>query len=157
MSIKIEFRYAVLTSLLMLLWLIVEYVVGLQDTFIAFYPYVSLLSFLIPFFTYRLALIEKIEQKFGKLSFMQAFLSCFLMTVFVSLLSIPVQLAFLKLINPDFLSSMILYASKSGKQTMESAAYYLNVSTFTSESVLADFVTGTIISLIMAWSMRTVK
>src|SRR5690349_12287643 len=41
----IEFRYAVLISLLTLLWLILEYVLGLQDRYIAFQSYVSLLAF----------------------------------------------------------------------------------------------------------------
>ena len=157
MSIKIEFRYAVLTSLVMLLWLIIEYAVGLQDTYISCYPYVSLLAFLIPVFTYRLGLIEKIDQKFGKLNFPQAFLSCFLMNVFVCLLYIPVHLVFLNVINPDFFSNMLQYTVKNGHQTLEGAAYYFNISTFITETVLTNFVTGTIISLILAWRMRTVK
>jgi len=157
MSIRIEFRYSVLTSLLILLWLILEYVAGLQDTYIHLHPYVSLLAFLIPVFTYRRALHEKIEEKFGKLSFVQAFLSGFILTIFVSLLSIPVLLTFHKLINPDFFNSMIYFAVKSGKTSPEQAAIYFNLKSYITESVIGYFLIGTVISLILAFRMRTVK
>ena len=53
-NVKIEFRYAVLTSLVVLLWLITEYAVGLQDTYIFFHPYVSIVvAIVIPLITYR--------------------------------------------------------------------------------------------------------
>ena len=67
MSIKIEFRYAILTSLCTLLWLILEYTVGLHDNYIAWHPYVTMLAIIIPIITYRLALIEKLEENIHKL------------------------------------------------------------------------------------------
>jgi Protein of unknown function (DUF4199) len=157
MNIKIEFRFSVLTALLTLLWLILEYVVGLQDTYIALHPYVSLIAFIIPVFTYRLALIEKLDQKSGKLTFSQAFLTGLLMTVFIAILSIPVQLAFHKLINPDFFSNMILYAVQKTKATPEQAAIFFNLKSYITESVIEYFVIGIIVSLALAYRMRTVK
>lgn len=157
MSIKIEFRYAVLTALVMLLWLIVEYVIGLEDTYIIFYPYASILIYTIYIFTYRLALVEKIEERFNKLTFMQAFISCFLITVFVCILTIPVQMVFTRFINPDFFQNMIEHTISTGKRTPEQAAYFFNPGTFTAETVLANFVIGTVIGLVLALRMRTVK
>ena len=157
MSIRIELRYAVLTSLLVLLWLIMEFEVGLQDKYVSVHPYISLLAFLIPVVTYRMALREKIEEKYGKLSFRQAFLSCFLITVFGSILAVPVQIGFHKLVNPDFFETMIMYATEHGHSTLEQAAHYFNLQNYIIESVIGTFVVGTIISLILAFRMRTVK
>jgi hypothetical protein len=158
MSIKIEFRYAVLTSLAVLLWLIIEYAVGLQDTYVALHPYVSIImGALIPIATYRLAFIEKIEDNFGKVTYWQLFFSGLLITVFACILAIPVQLGFHKLINPDFFETMILYTSVHSRQTIEQAAAYFNLKSYIGESVLFAFVTGSIVSLILAFRMRTVK
>ena len=157
-NVKIEFRYAVLTSLVVLLWLITEYAVGLQDTYIFFHPYVSIVvAIVIPLITYRLAFIEKLEQKFGKLTFGQVFLSGFLITIFTCILAVPVQLGFHKLINPDFFETMILYTSRHSKQTLEQAAMFFNLRSYIAESVLTTFLIGNMVSLILAFRMRTVN
>ena len=156
MSIKIEFRYAILTSLCTLLWLILEYTVGLHDTYIAWHPYVTMLAIIIPIITYRLALIEKLEEK-GKLSFKDAFISGLIMTIFATVLAIPIQLIFHKVINPDFFANMINYAVTHGKETLEQAAQYFNLKTYLIESTLGTLLIGIIISLILAFRMRTVK
>jgi hypothetical protein len=158
MKIKIELRYSVLTSLLVLLWLILEYMTGLQDTYIAWHAIISLLlSIIIPAVTYRLALKEKIEEKYNKLSFRQALLSGFLMTIFTSIFTIPVQWVFLKYVNPDFLESMIAYTVSSRGARAEQAAMYLNHTSYIIESAIITLVIGLVLSVILAFRMRTVK
>ena len=158
MKIKIEFRYAVLTSLLLLLWLIIEYMVGLQDAYISLHPYVYVVAALaINIITYRLALIEKTEQKFGKLGLQQAFVCGLVLTIFSCILTIPLQFAFLKLVNPDFFQTMILYTTKTSKITMEQAGQYINLSYYMVDSVIETFIFGIAISLILAFRMRTIK
>ena len=158
MSIKIELRYSVLTSLLVLLWLILEYMTGLQDTYIAWHAVISLLlSVIIPAVTYRLALKEKIEEKFNKLSFRQALLSGFLMTIFTSIFTVPVQWVFLKYVNPDFLESMIAYTVSGRGARAEQAAMYLNHTSYIIESAIITLVIGLVLSIILAFRMRTVK
>jgi hypothetical protein len=158
MSIKIEFRYAVLTTLVVLLWLVIEYAIGLQDNYVAFHPYVSMLMMiLIPSVTYRLAINEKLDKNFDKLSFRQVFVSGVLITVFSCLLAVPVQLGFHKLINPGFFETMILYTSQHTGVTVEQAAEYFNLKTYMAESILFTFVIGIIISVVLAFRMRTVK
>jgi len=158
MSIKIEFRYAVLNSLLVLLWLILEYTIGLQDAFISWHPYMTLIiTFVIDIATYRMALNEKIEQKFGKLSFGGAFMSGLLITIFACILTIPLQLGFLKLVNPDFFQTMLLYTTKTSKITLEEAARYINLNAYMMDSVIETFIFGIITSLVLAFRMRTIK
>jgi uncharacterized protein DUF4199 len=158
MNIKIELRYAILTALVFLLWLIIEYVVGLQDTYIVFYPLASIvMAVVIPIVTYRLALIEKLEQKYGKLTFGQAFASGFLITIFSGILAVPVLLGFHQLINPDFLETMILYSSTHSKQSIEQVAMFFNLKNYIAESVFLTMVVGTLVSLVLAFRMRTIN
>ena len=157
MNIKIEFRYAVLTGLLTLLWLLVEYVAGFQDNYISFHPYVSLLAYAIPVFTFRLALVDKTEQHQGILTFRQALLSGFIITLFVCAIAVPVQWIFHKYINPDFFANMIMYTATHTKQSPEHAAMFFNLKSYIAESVVANFVIGAFISLVLARRMRTVN
>jgi hypothetical protein len=158
MKLKIEFRFAVLASLLTLLWLTTEFVSGIQDKFIVIQPYVSLLGvvILIPLICFRLALKEKIEE-FGRLTFRQAFLTGFIITIFTCILMVPTQLAFHRLINPDFFETMIQYTAKNSKISVEAAALFFNLKSYLIQAVLYNLVAGTIIALILAWRMRTVR
>ena len=69
----------------------------------------------------------------------------------------PVQLGFHKLINPDFFETMILYTSRHSKQTLEQAAMFFNLRSYIAESVLTTFLIGNMVSLILAFRMRTVN
>jgi len=141
----------------MLLWLILEYTVGLHDTYIAWHPYVTMFALIIPIVTYRLALREKIEDKYGKLTFSQAFMCGFILTVFGTILAVPLQLAFHKLVNPDFFANMIAYSVKTGHSTPEQAAAYFNLNSYLLETVIGTFGFGILLSLILGFRMRTVK
>ena len=66
-KIRLELRYAMLITLLMLLWLALEFMVGLHDTYIQYHPYVTMFAILIPVVCSRMALKEKQELHNGKL------------------------------------------------------------------------------------------
>ncbi len=157
MNIKIELRYAMLNSILMLLWLSVEFLIGLQDNFIAWHPYVSILSVVIPIFCYRMAIKEKTESLRGGISVRKAFISGLIITLISCVLVLPVQFIFHKLVNPAFFDTMIQYASQTGNQKPEEAAKYFNFPFYVAESVLITFFEGIIISIILAMGMRTRK
>lgn len=158
-SLKIEIRYAMLITLLMLLWLAVEFMVGLhEEPLIVYHPIVTMFALIIPIVCARMAVNEKIELLGGKITFGQAFLTGFLVAFFAAVLSVPSQLIFNKLINPDFFSNMIIYSVKMGKaKSYEEAAMYFNPTSYIIQAGLGTLVFGTLIALIMAWRMRTEK
>jgi len=161
-NLRIETRYAVLISLLMLLWLAVEFMIGLHDSYIQYHPYVTLLAIFIPIICSRMAIMEKTEMLNGKISFKQAFTTGFLIAFFAAVLAIPSQVIFHKLINPDFFDSMIAYAGKRAEglnmdraKAVEEAKMYFNLTSYIIQSGLGTLVIGTLISLFMAWRMKT--
>ncbi|MBP6731564.1 MAG: DUF4199 domain-containing protein [Chitinophagales bacterium] len=158
-SLRIEIRYAMLVTLLMLLWLAVEFMVGLhEEPLIAYHPIVTMFALIIPIVCARMAVNEKIELLGGKITFGQAFLTGFLVAFFAAVLSVPSELIFNKLINPDFFSNMIIYSVKMGKaKSYEEAAMYFNLTSYIIQTGLGTLVFGTLIALIMAWRMRTDK
>ena len=160
-NLKIEIRYAVLISLLTLLWLSVEFMVGLHDVYIAYHMYTNWLALLIPVVCIRMALNEKADQQNGRLSFKQGFGSGFMVAFFAAVLAVPVQVIFHKLINPDYFDTMIQVAvnhaenvKQNGMRAREEAALYYNLTSYIIQSGLLMLVFGTIVAAISAWFAR---
>lgn len=153
MNLRIELRGAVLISLLMLLWLAFECMVGLQNEYIAYHPYVGLLSVLIPVFVTRQSLEAKREELRSSFTFGRAFASGAIIAVIAAILAIPVQLIFHYLINPDFFDDMVTYAVNHG-QNRDEALRYFNLNAYLFQSVAFTLIVGLLIALIAAFLMR---
>lgn len=158
MSLKIALRYAVLISLLMLLWLSLEYMVGLHDRLAAFHPYVTLLSLAIPVYCLRKALNDLQDEEPRPLTFRQALVTGLLITFFSAVLAVPTQIIFHQLINPDFFQNMKEYAvqraislHEDADKARQAAEMYFNLGSYLTQSVFATLLGGGILSLLMAW------
>lgn len=158
MSLKIEIRYAVLITLLMLLWLSLEYMIGLHDQYVEYHPYVTMLSIGIPVFCIMKALKDVQDEELRPLTFRQAFMVGFIITMMAAVLAIPTQLIFHQLINPDFFQNMKDYAVKHAAEMNEdldkakrNADLYFNLTSYVLQSVIGTFISGTLISLVLAW------
>lgn len=155
MKLRIEFRYATLNSLLVLLWLSTEYMIGLQDKFISIYPYVSVFALIIPAICIRFAISDKTDEQYDKITFGQALKTGLIVTAFSAILTVFTQLLFIQVINIDFLDNMANYAINHGQpagvvKAVFSPGFYLL------ESAIFTLVFGFIISLILSWRMQTV-
>jgi hypothetical protein len=157
MNARIELRNAILFNLLILLWLCIECMVGLQDKYIKYYPYSTLLNIAIAVFCYRRVVIEKTEQLNGKISFKQAFKSGLITTFFAAVFNIPSQLFFHTVINPDFFESMTSYSVQAGNQPKEIAAMFFNLPGTLIETTISVFISGIVFSLVFARLMYTVN
>ena len=164
MNLRIEIRYAALISIVTLLWLVVEYWVGLHDRYIRFHPYVTLLALAIPVVCTILAVKEKINVADGELNFRQVFMTGFFIALFSAVFSIPCQLIFQKLINPGFCQTMIRYSVQRAAtlgidviKAKSQAEMYFNLTSYLTQCFFGTLFFGTIIALIIAWRMRTVK
>ena len=158
MNLKIIIRYSLLISLLMLLWLSLEYMVGLHDTYAAYHPYVTLFAFIIPAYGIHKAIKDIQEDEPQDIPLRRAFMIGFVVTFFSALLSIPVQLIFHQLINPDFFQNMINFAvnraselNQDPEKAKMQAEMYFNLPSYLLQSVIGAFISGSIISGILAW------
>jgi hypothetical protein len=156
MKLRIELKAAMLIALLILLWLALEFMVGLQDQFIAYHPYVTIIALVIPVIVTRKALITKRDGELhGNITFAQAFKSGVTIALLSAVLAVPTQYIFHYLINPDFFDSMIKYAVANGKSTPEQAANYFNFHSYLLQSVLGTLVVGALVALVLAYMLRT--
>lgn len=155
MSFRLELKAAMLITLLMLLWLALEFMVGLHDRFIAYHPYLTMLALVIPVIITRTALVARREELRGEMSFRQALVSGLTIAAMCAVLAIPAQLIFHYLINPDFFDNMIKYAVETGKSSPEEAAHYFNMQSYLIQSVMGTLIFGVVIALIAAYMLRT--
>lgn len=165
MNLRIELKYAVLITLLMLLWLSAEFMVGLHEgDLIAYHPYVTILAVFIPIVCTVLAIREKRELYNGSISFQQALVSGLVITGICTLTAPIVQWVFSNLINPDFFTNMIDYAVARAKlynadsaQSRELAEQYFNAKSYTIQSVIGTAFIGTLTSVAVAIVNRSKK
>lgn len=158
MNLKIIIRYSLLINLMMLLWLALEYMVGLHDKYVTYHPYLSLLAFIIPAYGIHKAIKDIQEDEPHQIPLRRAFMIGFVVTLFSALLSIPVQLIFHELINPDFFQNMINFAVKRAvelnhdpEKAKRQAEMYFNLPSYLLQSVLGTLISGCVISIIVAW------
>lgn len=157
MKIPLPLRYAMLISLCMLIWLALEAVVGLHDKYIAYHPYLSMLSLFIPVVFGYLAVKQKREELGGSITLKQALLTGVYVVLITTVLAIPVQFIFHNWINPYFFQDMIDYAVANGKSSPQQAAMYFNLTSYIIQSVLGTLVFGNLIALVVALLMRNKK
>lgn len=148
MPFKIEFKYAALIGVAMLLWLIGEKLVGLHKEHIQYHPYVTMFALLFPIIGTMMALKEKRTENGGYLTFIQGFLTGFAVALIGTPMAVFIQYIFITFINPDFFTEMIAYAEAHGEPNSES---YFNLNSYLLQSALGPLLGGTAISAILAW------
>ena len=138
MFTKTELKWGVIFSVMGLVWLTLEYLVGLHGRFIAWHPYLTNLVAIPSVIIMVLAILEKRRVLGGNISFKQAFLCGLGVSLVVAVLSPITQFIFHRLINPGFFENAIRYGVEQGKPS-----YML-------QSVLAAIIIGSITSLVIA-------
>jgi hypothetical protein len=133
-----------------LLWLTLEYLVGLHDKLIAWHPILTNLVAIPSVIIMVLAILEKRRVLGGKITFGQAFLCGLGVSIVVALLSPLTQFIFHRLINPGYFDNAIRYGVSQGKATLEQAQGLFNLESYMIQSVLAAIIIGTITSLVIA-------
>ena len=152
---KTELKWAVIFAVMGLVWLMLEYLVGLQTKHIAWHPLLTNLVFLPTIAVYVLALCEKRAQLGGKLTFKQGLISGLSLAAFAALLSPLGQPLFHQFVNPNFFADMVQFTVSSGKATLAEALSFFNLPSYLLMSGVGALMTGLLASLILAWLLRT--
>ncbi len=150
MFIKTELKWGVIFSVMGLLWLTLEYLVGLQSRFIAWHPILTNLVAIPSVIIMVLAVLEKRRMLGGTISFKQAFLCGLGVSLVVAVLSPMTQFIFHRLINPGFFENAIRYGVEHGKTTLVQAQAFFNLQSYMLQSVFAAVIIGSITSLVIA-------
>lgn len=152
---KLEIKWGLIFSLVSLIWVVGEYLVGLHDRYIAQHPILTNLFFFPAVLMMYLAIREKRRALGGKIGFIEALLSGIGVSVIVAILSPAVQYIFSRWVNPGFFDQMTAYAVASGKLPLELARKHFNLQQYMLMSSMGAIGAGGMTSLVLAFLMRT--
>jgi len=155
-NFSVEIKWGILFSLLSMVWVIGEFVVGLHDIHIAKQPiYTNLFAF-VAISIYALALRDKKVNYFkGEMSWQQGFLCGLVLSAVVALLSPIVQYVSYTFISPRFFANIIDYSVKNKVQTLAEAEAYFNMRTYIIQGISGSLSMGVISSSIIAYLLKT--
>lgn len=154
-NIKIEIKWAIIFIVMMLLWMVLERVVGLHDKHIdkhmIYTNFVAIPAIII----YVLALLEK-RKKFyaGSMTYLQGFVSGMIITIIVTVFTPLSQYVTSAFISPEYFSNAISYSVENGLMSQTDAENYFNLNSYIKQSVIGAPLMGLVTTAIVAIFVR---
>lgn len=152
---KIEIKWAFIFISMMLLWMLLERLLGLHDQHIdkhmIYTNFVAIPSIII----YVFALLDKRKNFYnGKMTYLQAFISGLVITFIVTIFTPLSQFITSSIITPEYFTNAISYSVKTGMMTQEDAEAYFNLNSYIKQSVIGAPIMGILTSAIVAIFVR---
>ncbi len=165
MNFKSEIRTGILLSVGLFLWLLLEFFLGFHTTRIDYHPFITWLSIVIPIVGIYWSMKVKRDREYaGKISFVQALKSGFVVTAIMSLLGPIMVFVYVSAINPLFFSTMLAHSkvmieglniSVIDKEKMiEESTRNFSTSSYVIQSFIGSLIMGTVLSLLTAALMK---
>lgn len=131
-NLKIEIKWAVIFSLMMLLWMLLEKLTGLHSTHIDKHAYISNLFAIPAILIYVLALKDKKKNFYnGQISYRQGITSGIILSAIIALLYPLVQWIISYIITPEYFPNAIAYSLETGYyKTQEEAETFFNFKSY---------------------------
>lgn len=148
---KTEIKWAVIFTIVNLLWVSVEKVMGCYSTKIEDHITMTNL-FAIPALTiFILALLDKRRKDYNdQMTWMQGFISGSVITLFIVLLSPLAQIVAYKVIAPEYFPNMIDYAVTVKKKDRATVEAFFNLKSYILQSLLGSAIIGLMTAAIVA-------
>lgn len=154
-KIYIELKWAVIFTIALLCWMLLEKTMGWHEERIVDRAWFTL--FFVPFaiLLYLSAIREKRRRVFnGKMTWLQAFTSGMVLTVFVAILSPLAQYITHNYITPEYFNNVTEYSVTNDLLTRTLANDFLNINNYIWESLFGALGFGTITAIIVAFFVR---
>lgn len=156
-TIKIELKWAILFSIMGLVWMFLEKLSGLHSKYIDYHLYLTNL-FAIPAILFMvLALSEKKKVfYFGKITYLQGLKSGIILSLIIALISPLSQWITSFVISPEYFPNVIKRSVELGyyKTTAEAAANF-NYPNYAVQGAIASFVMGMVTTAIAMIFIRS--
>jgi hypothetical protein len=154
-KIKIEIKWAIIFTIMMLLWMLLEKIAGLHDQYIdkhmIYTNFVAIPAILI----YVFALLDKRKNFYaGSLSYVQGLVSGLIITLIITILSPLSQYITIAFITPEYFPNVIEYSVKTGMMSQEDAEAYFNLNSYIKQAVIGSSLMGVVTSAIVAIFVR---
>lgn len=152
---RIEIKWAIIFSVAMILWMLVEKLFGLHEEHIAKHAFYTNFFAIVAIGIYLLALYDKRKNYHnGTMSWKEGFFSGIIITAGIVILSPFVQLLISEFIAPDYFTNISRYSIETGEMTREQADTYFKPKNYIMQSMVWAAITGIITAAIAALLLR---
>lgn len=154
-TFKIEIKWAIIYSIIYIIWSLFERQMGWHTDKVLFHPVYNLLFLPLSIFILILALVDK-KRNFYKndISWKQAFISGIVVTVLITSIYPVVLYIVHNYISPEYFEKAI-EATVPKKFTIEEAKAYYNINKFISNSVFDKLSFGIVITACISYFIKT--
>lgn len=158
-NLKIEIKWAIIFSVIGLLWMFLEKLVILHSTHIDKHMYLTNLYVIPAIIVMVLALKDKKKNFYaGQMTYKQGLISGIIISVCIALLSPFTQWITSTIITPEYFPNVIAYAVKTGyHKSIEEAETYFNLSNYIVQSTIGALIMGIITTAIAMLFIRSKK
>ncbi|MGO4822028.1 MULTISPECIES: DUF4199 domain-containing protein [unclassified Flavobacterium] len=158
-NLKIEIKWALIFSVIGLLWMLLEKLVGLHSTHIDKHMYLTNLFAIPAILVMVLALKDKKKDFYaGQMNYKQGLISGTILSAFIALLSPLTQWITSAIITPEYFPNVIAYSVETGYyKSIEEAEAYFNLKNYIVQSTIGALLMGIITTAIAMIFIRSKK
>ncbi len=161
-NVKIEIKWAIIFSVMTLLWMLLEKLTGLHSTYLDYHLYLTNLFAIPAIWIMVLALKDKKKNFYnGQMSYKQGLISGIILSLFIALISPLTQWITTYIITPEYFPNVIKRSVEIGYyKTTEEAEANFNYANYAMQGAIGAFVMGiltTAIAMIFLKSKPTPK
>ncbi len=151
----IELKWGIIFTVVALLWMVLEKLVGLHDTHIDNHAIYTNFFAIPAIVVFVFALLDKRKNFYNnKMTWLEGFLSGMFISIIVTIFSPLAQYITLEIISPEYFPNVIEYTVEAGKMSRQAAEEYFNLSSYMMQSALGGLLMGVITSAIVALFVR---
>lgn len=148
---KIEMKWALIFSIMVLIWVILERLTGLHDEHIDQHHIFTNFMAIPAIAIYVFALLDKRKNFYhGVMTYKQGFVTGLIITLIVTVLTPVTQYITVTIISPDYFTNVIPYVISEGKMTQDEAQNYFNMESYIFYGLIGALIMGIITTVIVA-------
>ncbi len=152
----IEFKWAMIFIVALLIWMYLEKIVGLHDQHIAKHLIYTNLFAIVAIILYVLALRDKKQHYYkGNMTWTQGLIAGIVISIIVTIFSPLTQYIISTYITPDYFTNIINYSVENGKTTLQNAQAYFNLKSYMIQSAFGALAMGLVTSAIVAFFVKS--
>lgn len=152
MKFKTELKWGLIFMGSMMVWMLLERIVGLHDTHIDKHATYTNFFAIVAIIVYYLALRSKRAVDYeGSMTWKEGFLSGVIIALVVTILSPLGQLITSYFITPNYFTNIIQYSVEHGHQTQAEAEAYFNTKNYIILSTVSAPLLGVVTSAVVAF------
>ncbi len=156
-NIKIDIKWAIIFSLMVLLWMLLEELTGLHSTYIDYHLYLTNLFAIPAIWIMVLALKDKKKNFYnGQISYKQGLITGIILSLFIALISPLTQWITSYVITPEYFPNVIKRSVEIGYyKTTEEAEANFNYANYALQGAIGSLIMGIVTTAIAMIFLRS--